>query len=103
MRSSKAWRQVQGWMDYYALDAGAFATLVEGFGGCSGEAVLSAVDGERRPAFVVARAIEEVTGVDAHDWFLDERATKAALESTPAPALEENAAGSEPDVAVLVA
>lgn len=104
MRSSKAWRQVQGWMDYYALDEVAFATLVEGFGACSADAVLSALDGERRPPFVVARAVEDVTGVDAHDWYLDERPlAKRGPESTPAPAVEDAASEPDLDVSSLVA
>ncbi|MBK6696978.1 MAG: hypothetical protein IPG50_33060 [Myxococcales bacterium] len=75
--SSKALRQVWGWMDVYELDALAFADLVAGVGGCTREGVLAVVSG-RRPAFCVARAIETVTRVDAHDWFVEEPQRRAS-------------------------
>lgn len=71
MVRSKAARQVRGWMDVYELDDDSFSSLVADAGDCSRDAVLAVLDG-RRPAFCVARAIETVTGVDAHDWFVDE-------------------------------
>lgn len=83
MKRSKAARQVSGWMDYYSLDVDSFATLVEGVGGVSREAVLSTVLDGRRPVVLVARAIEKVTGVDADDWFVDERSPLHARRGRP--------------------
>jgi hypothetical protein len=85
MVRSKAARQVRGWLDYYELDEHTFAGLVESVGGCTREAVLATIVEGRRPAFCVARAIEVVTGVDAHDWFIEE-ATTVRRATTPPPA-----------------
>lgn len=71
-------------MDIYSFDIESFAEFVASVAGCSRIAVVQALIGERRPAFVVARAIEEVTGVDAHDWFLDEPTRSRATRPPPA-------------------
>lgn len=72
-------------MDIYSFDdIDSFAEFVASVAGCSRISVAQALLGDRRPAFVVARAIEEVTGVDAHDWFLDEPTRSRATQAPPA-------------------
>jgi hypothetical protein len=90
MHGSKAARQVRGWMDFYAFDDAAFAALVAGVAGCSEGAVLDAVLGHERPVMAIARAIEAVTEVDAHDWYVKEpRRERPSLRSeAPAPLSE---------------
>ena len=95
MSTSKAARQVRGWMDIYSFDdVEAFAAFVASVAGCSELAVAQAMLGDRRPAFVVARAIAEVTGVDAHDWFIDE--PKRAIDSTTSAPPSETFLNEEP-------
>lgn len=81
-------------MDFYALDVDTFASLVASIGGCSEDAVSSSLLSGKRPAFSVARAIEVVTGVDAHDWFIEEWGTRAVLRA-PRPDSETKPAAFE--------